>query len=683
MDDTPPIPHRRPAWRRGGAALLLGLLLLSAAGLRVGGHNWDAGQRLNSDDSYVAKVATRLRLPPDAALGTLLDPQHSPLNPRVGGEFYVYGTLPLYLVRIATTLAQAVTGDRGFSGLDGVLQTGRVLAGLVDTLTALLVFAVGRRLWGTGAGLAAAALYAWAILPIQIGHFYITDPFMACAMTAVLWASLAYAQTGRRRWLAAAGLALGLALACKVSAAPVAVLPLAVAVGRGPWAVGRAGVRGPWAVGRGPGLRRLVGLLGLIVVAAGLGLLIGDPFAVLDGGSYVRVLIDQAAIQQGGIDQWFTRKYVGTPPVVYLWGQLLLLGVGPLVGVAGTLGVAAVAGRARRAGPRNEALLLLGAGAYFASIAFVEIKWVRYLLPLAPYLCLFAVALTVAGGHRVAGWNRLLHGLSSPSPFRGGGRGVGAVARTVAGRSRLLQFLSQPHSAFGPVAGRSRLRRPLSAATVADPSLIRNPQSAIRNPLIAVLLLSAAAGGLAVSHIFRTEQTQVAASRWIDDHVPPGSRLANEVTTIALPLPLPGRPPAKDRYRLVRLDPLADAPSAVASATLRDALAKTDYLALDTTQATRTVPRLPWRYPVQIRYYELLLSGQLGFTPVYTATSYPTLFGLAIADDGPWVDPSFMDSSHPPIRLFQRTRPISPAAWDALFAAAVAHPSSPTRQPPP
>ncbi len=597
---------RLPA-RRFGMALLLGLVLLSAAGLRVVGHNWDAGQRLNADDSYVAKIAARLRVPPGAGFAALLDPQHSPLNPRLGGEFYVYGTLPLYLVRIATTLEQAATGDSWFSGLDGVLQTGRVLAGLCDTLTTLLVFAVGRRLWGAGAGLAAAALYAWAILPIQIGHFYITDPFMACAMTAVLWACVAYVQTGRLYWLGGAGLAVGLALACKVSAAPVGVLPLAVAVSRGLWAVGRdPGGWGRW-------LAWLLGLIGLAVGGAALGLLIGDPFAVLDAQSYLRVLGEQAAIQQGGIDQWFTRKYVGTPPVLYLWGQLMLLGVGPLVGVAGTLGVGAGAARARQTGQRVEALLLLGAGAYFASIAFVEIKWVRYLVPLVPYLCLFAVGL-----------------------------------------------------------GRRPTERPA----------IRRSLDRSAGGLIALLLVSAAAGGWAVSHIFRNEQTQVAASRWIYDHVPAGSRLAGEVTTIALPLPLSGRPAAKDRYRLVRLDPLADAPSAVASATLREGLAKTDYLVLDTTQATRTVPRLPWRYPVQIRYYDLLFSGRLGFTPVYTATSYPTLFGLAIPDDGPWVDLSFMDSSHPPIRVFQRTRTLPTAEWDALFAAAVASPSIPTRQAP-
>ncbi|MEO8659395.1 MAG: hypothetical protein ABI693_13055 [Bryobacteraceae bacterium] len=48
--------------------------LLAAAWLRVSGHNWDQGQQINVDDSYVSKVALKkIKWPSDATLGTLLD----------------------------------------------------------------------------------------------------------------------------------------------------------------------------------------------------------------------------------------------------------------------------------------------------------------------------------------------------------------------------------------------------------------------------------------------------------------------------------------------------------------------------------------------------------------------------------------------------------------------------------
>jgi hypothetical protein len=581
---------------------VLGLIVVVALALRIAGHNWDENQHLNVDDYYVTKVAmTRVNLPPDASLGQLLDPANSPLNPRTGGEFYVYGALPLYAARATGALATAATGDAYYSSLNGVEQIGRILAALFDTLTLLLVYLTARRLWGAGAGLLAAALYALAVLPIQISHFYITDPFMTTFMTATLAASVLFYQTRRRRFAALAGLCAGLALACKLSAAPVVVVPVAAALAL--W----------WQSGTARrDARQLIGMGALIAGAAFLGLLLADPFAVLDAGSYLRIMTEQATIQTGDKDQWFTRKYVGTWPVLYLGSQLLLLGAGPLVGLAGLAGGGLVAARAWRGRQVAEGLLLLGALAYFASIAFAETQWVRYLLPVVPYLCLLATALAL----RLAdGW----------------------------------------------VGGGWTLRRGL---------------------VLGVLLLSAGLGALAISATFQRPHPQVQASRWIYDHVPYRTPLGIEVTANVMPLPLPGHVAPAREYQLMRFDPLADQSSPAAAAALRAWLNSADYLIIDASQAARIAPHLPWRYPVQIRYYDLLFQGKLGFTPVYTATSYPSLFGLQLRDDVAWIDPSFIEFSHPPIWIFHKDRTLSDAEWQALFAAAVAHPAIPTRHAP-
>jgi hypothetical protein len=289
-------------------------------------------------------------------------------------------------------------------------------------------------------------------------------------------------------------------------------------------------------------------------------------------------MTEQATIQTGDKDQWFTRKYVDTWPVLYLGSQLLLLG-----GLA-----------------------------YFASIAFAETQWVRYLLPVVPYLCLLASALAL----RLADWRA------------GGGW-------TLRG---------------GLVLG--------------------------------VLLLSAGLGALAVSATFQSPHPQVQASRWIYDHVPYRTPLGIEVTANVMPLPLPGHVVPAREYQLMRFDPLADQSSPAAAAVLRAWLNSVDYLIIDASQAARIAPHLPWRYPVQIRYYDLLFQGRLGFTPVYTATSYPSVLGLQLRDDVAWIDPSFIEFSHPPIWIFHKQRALSDAEWQALFADAIAQPAVPTRHAP-
>ncbi len=589
--------------RRGVILLLLGLLALAAAGLRVVAHDWDQGQHLHPDEVGVTQAALdRVQWSPGTPLPWLFDPAHSPLNPRAAGAAYPYGALPLYLAKIPAVALRALTGDGAFSSYDGVLQTGRVLAGLFDVLTLLLVFAVGARLWGPGAGLVAAALYAGAVLPIQIAHFYISEPFMTCFMTATLLGSVLFAQTGRARFLALAAICAGLAMACKISAVPVLALPLAVGLLAG------GSHRQP------PGGRRWLVYPLLALLGAGAGLFLGDPYGVLDAPTYLAQIAQQAAIQSGTTDVWYTRRFVGTWPVVYPWGQLVLVGAGPLVGLAGTVGAGLVAARAARRRDGAAGLLVVGAGVYFLSIAFLDAKWVRYVLPLVPYLCLFATAL---------GFWMLDFGFW---------RGV--TARW------------------------------------------------LRSVPLAVLLLSAGAGALAFSTVYAAENTRVQASRWIYTHVPPGSHIARELNDTPLPLALPGAPAPDQAYHLTALRLLGDQASADVLAMLQAQLSAADYIIVGSGRSWRTVPRLPWRYPVQIRYYDLLFSGQLGFTPVYTATAYPTLGPFVVPDDAEPFDLSFTEYDHPAVRIFQKQRALSPAEWATLFATAVRQPSVATRAAP-
>jgi hypothetical protein len=204
----------------------------------------------------------------------------------------------------------------------------------------------------------------------------------------------------------------------------------------------------------------------------------------------------------------------------------------------------------------------------------------------------------------------------------------------------------------------------------------------LRYAPLALLLGSAGAGALAFSTVYAAENTRVQASRWIYAHVPPGSHIVRELNDTPLPLALPGAPAPDQAYTLSALRLLGDQSSAEVAAMLQSQLSAADFVIVGSGRSWRTVPRLPWRYPVQIRYYDLLFSGQLGFTPVYTASAYPTLGPFAVRDDHEPFDLSFTEYDHPAVRIFQKQRPLSPAEWTALFADAVRRPSLATRSAP-
>ena len=282
-----------------------------------------------------------LNWPGGTTFSDLLDAWHSPINPRMNrsrpgtAAAWVYGTLPVYIVKLATwaamNVADTVNKAAGvicpahgslpkgnssipggpndphrdgkipagnyLSGRAGNLQSGRTMANLFDLFTVFLVFLIGRRLYGPQAGLLAAAFSAFAVTQIQISNFYIVEPFLVTFMTATLYFSVVLMRRPGFWPALGAGLCLGLALACKVSVVPLGLVIVAALVLRAayrrrtppPGAGPRCGRPGgpaprhegrrhqPWAVP----LLRLSPLLLVAIVATIVAFFVGDPYAFL------------------------------------------------------------------------------------------------------------------------------------------------------------------------------------------------------------------------------------------------------------------------------------------------------------------------------------------------------------------------------------------------------------------
>jgi len=76
------------------------LILLMAAYFRLSGLNWDQSQHLHPDERFLTMVESAMT--PVKDLGAYFDTEHSTLNPHnIGYGFYVYGDLPIIIVRYA------------------------------------------------------------------------------------------------------------------------------------------------------------------------------------------------------------------------------------------------------------------------------------------------------------------------------------------------------------------------------------------------------------------------------------------------------------------------------------------------------------------------------------------------------------------------------------------------------
>ena len=96
----------------------------------------------------------------------------STLNPHNEGfGFYVYGTLPLYLVRY---VAEWV----GMTGYDEVNLVGRFCSAVFDLGVVLLIYLIVLRVYRNyRMALMASAFSAFAVMQIQLSHYFTVDTF--------------------------------------------------------------------------------------------------------------------------------------------------------------------------------------------------------------------------------------------------------------------------------------------------------------------------------------------------------------------------------------------------------------------------------------------------------------------------------------------------------------------------
>lgn len=379
---------------------------------RFVGLDWDDGQHLHPDERFLTMVETAIR--PAETLGDYFNTNQSTLNPHnVGHSFYVYGTLPIFLVRyVAEALSQTGYGE--------VYMIGRALSGIFDLLSVLLVFFLSYRLYRNyRLSLVAAGFMAFAVLPIQLSHYFTVDTFsnffslltIACAvlvMTAnedVVGTEAKEAQLEPEEekpvpvsilWKADRtlvyyilfGIAFGMALATKVSTAPLIVtllLGCAIYYSRVP-----------------SSQRRFEGtLIFRNLVLAGITTLlifrIFQPYA-FQGPGFFNVLpnerwlanLKELSLQSSGdVDfppalQWARR------PITFAWENMVKWGMGLPLGLLAWAGFLVMGWRILKGEWRQNLLLWGWSGAYFAWQALNFTRSMRYQMPVYPTLIIIA-----------------------------------------------------------------------------------------------------------------------------------------------------------------------------------------------------------------------------------------------------------------------------------------------------
>lgn len=287
--------------------------------------------------------------------------------------YFVTGLFALYYVwgrltgRFADHAAFAEAFRNGWEPFFLIVRGATVIMG---ALTVAAVHAIAAPLFGPLAGLLASGFLAVAFLHVRDSHYATTDVpltlFVTCAVLAAL--RVYRTRSPRDAWLA--GVAAGLATGIKYNAAPV-VVALAAVEALHAWPI-----RGDWRrTWRETHLWRMAIATLAVFLAT-------SPYLVLDYANAMRQLENLAAQASVGM----------TPPEMLGNGWQYHLPFSLRHGLGLPLLATGLAGLIWMAVRQPALAFILGAFpvTYYAAAGAGYNVFVRYMVPVVPFLCLFA-----------------------------------------------------------------------------------------------------------------------------------------------------------------------------------------------------------------------------------------------------------------------------------------------------
>lgn len=351
---------------------------------------WDGGYLFHPDERQILMVASRIELPSNLPEFFSAD---STLNPK----FFAYGSFPIYLLKILSAFAPVTPYSVPWRdpSIVSLALVGRALSALFDLGTLALIFFLGRRLYDATVGLIAAASVSLTVLHIQLAHFYAVDTLLTFFVVATMFFSSRFAVTARRHDAILTGAMFGLALTTKISAA-ILIVPMLVAMvlARGrplPPNIARGGFK---RVVRAR-LQQILGVWKTILKIGSVAFIVfvvTQPYALLDPIRYFGQAGTEALVVRGWYDFPYTRQYADTWPFVYPIAQSAVWGMSLPLGIFTWVGSALFVWQWWRTREWQDGFILSWALVYFLIVGGQFAKYLRYLLPLLPFLFLMAGA---------------------------------------------------------------------------------------------------------------------------------------------------------------------------------------------------------------------------------------------------------------------------------------------------
>lgn len=337
------------------------LILILAAFLRFYNLNWDEGNYFHPDERNIDMAVSRI------SFFDKLDPQ-----------FFAYGGLPIYLYRASGELLIQITRDQSWtSDWNKINLIGRFYSALFSLVTIVVIFLLAKKLFGHKTALLSAVFFAFTVSSIQTAHFGITESFITLCITLITLLSVNFLQYPTSKRFISIGGVLSLALAAKTTSISFLIVPILS------WLI--IAVRD-----RSHILAKIMTMLIFLLVIVFIFTLF-SPYTFLSWNKFMESMHYEQGVVTGTLSVPYTLQFTATISYLYQLKNLFWQ-MGPLALIV-IPGIIFLMYSVVKKKDFRLLLFLSFPLIYFAYVGLWHTKFIRYMVPLLPFLVIAASAL--------------------------------------------------------------------------------------------------------------------------------------------------------------------------------------------------------------------------------------------------------------------------------------------------
>ncbi|MFC1727503.1 ArnT family glycosyltransferase, partial [Patescibacteria group bacterium] len=327
--------------------------------------NWDQGHLFHPDERNLASAVTKISF-------------FNQLNP----EFFAYGSLPIYLYRLIGELLVLITHNHSWISDWGQINLiGRGVSATVSTASIGLVYYLSRKLFNKKIALFSALLMATFPSLIQVAHFGVTESLITfwTILLAILSLKLFEKPSFFRYTLT--GIFLGLSVATKIS-----TLSLLSFLGLAHF-LNYPQLKKPSVNFLKQIVKHSIKFL-LLTFSAFTTFLALSPFVFLSWPKFTESINYEGGVVSGRLKVVYVFQFEKTLPYLFQLKNLFWQ-IGPvaLVAVLGFLWLCWLTLKNRN---KKQLIFLIFPLCYFAYVGSWYTKFIRYMIPLLPFLAISA-----------------------------------------------------------------------------------------------------------------------------------------------------------------------------------------------------------------------------------------------------------------------------------------------------